>query len=240
MDNNNLSNRPQGGYVYEGDVALQRSLVQRVFVWMAMGLAITGLTAYLTFSSNLLYILAGMGSMSMWLLIGAEVGLVWYLSSRIMSISFSTATVLFGVYSILSGVTLSYIFALYTLESIGTTFLITAGTFGAMATYGYVTKRDLSSMGSILFMGLIGLIIAGVVNIFLQNSMLSLITSCIGVLIFTGLTAWDMQKIKLMFAGAYEDSDDVKKYSVLGALTLYLDFVNLFLYLLRLLGSRRN
>ena len=169
----------------------------------------------------------------------AELGVVMFLSARIQKIAFSTATILFGAYSILNGLTLSVLFAAYTMESLALTFIVTAGTFGATALYGYVTKRDLSGMGSILFMGVIGLIIAGVVNIFLGSSTLSLITSAAGVIIFTGLTAWDMQKIKHLFSGVYADSEEVKKLSVIGALQLYLDFVNLFIYLLRFFGKRR-
>lgn len=222
------------------DTALQSSLVQRVFLWMAMGLAITGLAAYLTFSSNLFYVLLEMGQLAFFGLIALELGIVWYLGRNIMSMSFSTATVLFGVYSLLNGVSLSYIFAVFTMASLATTFFVTAGTFAAMAVYGYVTKRDLSKMGNILMMGVIGLIIAGLVNMFLKNPMVSYITSGIGVLIFTGLTAWDMQKIKMLFSEAYEDNEDIKKLSVIGALHLYLDFINLFLFLLRFLGRSRD
>ena len=229
-------NTPNSQFVYQ-DVALQQSLVQRVFLWMTMGLAITGLTAYLTFESNLYFNIASSGMM--WLLMLAELGVVMFLSARIQKIAFSTATILFGAYSILNGLTLSVLFAAYTMESLALTFIVTAGMFGATALYGYVTKRDLSGMGSILFMGVIGLIIAGVVNIFLGSSTLSLITSAAGIIIFTGLTAWDMQKIKHLFSGVYADSEEVKKLSVIGALQLYLDFVNLFIYLLRFFGKRR-
>lgn len=236
--NNYNQNQPYGsssGYVYQ-DAALQSTLLQRVFLWMAMGLAITGLTAYLTYSSNLLYMLSPyMGG-----LILLELGIVFGMSFLINRISSMVATLLFGLYSLINGLTLSVIFAVYTMESIASTFFIAAGTFGAMAFFGYVTKRDLSRMGSILMMALIGLVIAGVVNIFLKSSMLSFVTSAIGVLVFTGLTAWDMQKIKNMFADVQEDGEEVRKYSVFAALTLYLDFVNLFLYLLRLFGSRRD
>ncbi|MDO4707454.1 MAG: Bax inhibitor-1/YccA family protein [Porphyromonadaceae bacterium] len=226
-------------YVYQ-DASLQRSLVQRVFLWMTMGLSITALTAMLTFNSPSFFYTIASNSILYWGLMIAELALVWYLSARIMSMSFGTATACFGVYSILNGLTLSVIFAAYTATSIATTFFVTAGTFGAMALIGYTTKRDLSKMGSILLMALIGLIIATVVNLFLQNSMMQMIISGIGVLIFTGLTAYDTQKIKGMMAVASEDSQDVKKLSVLGALTLYLDFINLFLYLLRFLGSSRD
>lgn len=239
MDNYEIQNPQQTGYVYQ-DTALQASLIQRVFLWMTIGLAITGLTSYITYSSNLLYALFEMGRLAFFGLLAAQIGIVWYLSSRIQSMSFSTATILFGVYSLLTGVSISYIFAAFTMQSLATTFFVTAGTFGATALYGYVTKRDLSKMGSILMMGLIGLIIASLVNMFLKSATMDYIVSGIGVIIFTGLTAWDMQKLKLMFAEAYEDSEEVKKVSVLGALTLYLDFINLFLFLLRFLGRNRD
>lgn len=239
MDNYEIQNPQQTGYVYQ-DTALQASLIQRVFLWMTIGLAITGLTSYITYSSNLLYALFEMGRLAFFGLLAAQIGIVWYLSSRIESMSFSTATILFGVYSLLTGVSISYIFAAFTMQSLATTFFVTAGTFGATALYGYVTKRDLSKMGSILMMGLIGLIIASLVNMFLKSATMDYIVSGIGVIIFTGLTAWDMQKLKLMFAEAYEDSEEVKKVSVLGALTLYLDFINLFLFLLRFLGRSRD
>ncbi len=239
MDNYNLQDSRQTSYVYQ-DSSLLSSLVQRMFLWMAMGLAITGLSSYVTYSTNLFYWLMEQGSASFWVLIFAEFGIVWYLSSRIYSMSFSTATALFGIYSLLNGVSLSYIFAAYTMESLTSTFFITGGTFAATAFYGYVTKRDLSKMGSILMMGLIGLIIAGLVNIFLKSSMLAFVTSAIGVVIFTGLTAWDMQRFKAIFSEVQEDNEMVQKLSVLGALHLYLDFINLFLYLLRFLGRARD
>lgn len=239
MNNQNyLSDRqtPSSGYVYQ-DASLQRTLLQRVFLWMAMGLSITGLTSMLTYNSGIFYEIAS-NRLLFWGLMLAEIGIVVYLSSRIMRMSSMTATALFGVYSVLNGVTLSFIFAIYTMSSIATTFFVTAGTFAAMALVGYVTKRDLSKMGSILMMALIGMLIAIVVNLFLKNSMLDLVISGIGVLVFTGLTAYDTQKIKMMLAQANEDGEEVKKLSVLGALTLYLDFINLFLYLLRFLGRR--
>ncbi len=239
MNQNSFYNSDNGvDYVSDSSIATQQSLILRVFVWMAMGLGITGLTAMLTYNSGLFYTLVQNQGL-FWGLMIAEIGMVWYLSARIMKLSFSTATILFGTYAVLNGLTLSFIFAVYTMSSIATTFFITAGTFGAMALYGYVTKRDLSKMGSILMMALIGLIIASVVNIFLGNSMLDLIISVVGVLIFVGLTAWDTQNIKQMLIQTEgEDEELVKKLSVLGALSLYLDFINLFLYLLRFFGSR--
>lgn len=229
-------NIPSG--VYYQDEALQRSLVQRVFLWMTMGLGITAVTSLLTYDSSLYYSIIGNG-WHMGLLL-AEVALVWIISSSISRLSFSVATALFALYSVLNGVTLSVIFAVYTLESIAETFFVAAGTFGATALFGYVTKRDLSKWGSFLMMALIGLIIATVVNLFLGSSTLSLITSAVGVLLFTGLTAYDVWRYKQVFAQVDEDSEEVKKISLLAALNLYLDFVNLFLYLLRFLGRSRN
>lgn len=224
--------------VYYQDEALQRSLVQRVFLWMTMGLSITAVTSLLTFDSALFYTIIGSG-WHMGLLI-AEVALVWIISSSISRLSFPVATALFALYSVLNGVTLSVIFAVYTLQSIAETFFVAAGTFGATALFGYVTKRDLSKWGSFLTMALIGLIIATVVNIFLGSSTLSLIASAVGVLLFTGLTAYDVWRYKQVFAQVAEDSEEVKKISLIAALNLYLDFVNLFLYLLRFLGRSRD
>ena len=155
-----------------------------------------------------------------------------------MNLSLTTATLLFIAYSILNGVTMSFIFLVYTTSSIANVFFITAGTFGAMSLIGYTTKRDLSKMGQLLMMALVGLIIASFANILMKNDTLSLIISYVGVVVFVGLTAWDTQKIKRMLAQADDISEDAQKIALLGALTLYLDFVNLFLYLLRLLGKR--
>ena len=199
---------------------VQATLMRNVYSWMTLALVITGLTAMYVAKSY-------------------EVGLVIYLSARIHRIAFSTATLLFIAYSILNGVTLSFIFMVYTASSIATTFFVTAGTFGVMALYGYVTKRDLTRIGNICIMALIGLIIASLVNLFLHNSMMDLIISGIGVLIFTGLTAYDSQKIKQLLTGDIEVNDTTQKIALMGAMTLYLDFINLFLYLLRFLGDRK-
>lgn len=170
----------------------------------------------------------------------AEFGLVFYMSARINRISFTTATILFIVYSILNGVTMSMLFLIYTMSSIATTFFVTAGTFGAMALFGYATKKDLTRIGNLCIMGVIGLIIASLVNMFLHNSMMDLIISYVGVLLFVGLTAYDSQKIKQMLSGEdIEVNETTQKIALMGALTLYLDFINLFLYLLRILGDRK-
>ncbi|RUM40564.1 MAG: BAX inhibitor (BI)-1/YccA family protein [Desulfocapsa sp.] len=212
----------------------------KVFNWMAMGLGLTGIVAWLTASSGLA--MSIVSSPVFMILIFAELGMVFYLSARINKIQSGTATGLFLGYAVLNGLTLSTIFLAYTKASIGGTFLITAGMFGAMAIYGMVTKRDLSGMGSFLFMGLIGIIIASVVNIFLHSSSLYWTISVIGVLIFVGLTAWDVQKIKTMGEqGILEQGEDaIRKGSIIGALALYLDFINLFLLLLRFFGGSRD
>lgn len=218
----------------------QRALFRNVYVWMTMALAITGLVAmYMAKSLTLLQMILG-SSFGMWGLLIAEIGLVWYLSARIRQISFTTATVLFIIYSILNGATLSVIFLAYTASSIANTFFITAGTFAATGIYGYVTKKDLSSLGSLCIMGVIGLIIATVINIFLASDALTMVISYIGVALFVGLTAYDTQKIKrLLLSNDMEVNEETQKIALLGALTLYLDFINLFLYLLRILGDRK-
>ena len=218
-------------------MVLVRQSVTRAFVWMTLGLAITGLTALFVADSNLIEVLFSSGSF--WMLVIAELAVVWFLSSRIMKLSMPVATAAFALYSLLNGVTLSPIFLVYTGESITSTFFITAATFGTMAVFGYTTKRDLSSWGSYLMMALIGLIIASVVNIFLGSSLLMWAVSYLGVLLFVGLTAYDTQQLKAMIAASIGDEEQTKKVALLGALNLYLDFINLFIYLLRILGKRR-
>ncbi len=230
-------NRPVSHYTYY-DPVLQRTLMQRVFLWMSIGLSITGFMAYVAYD-NMWSIAIASSSGLLWGLIIGQILLVMGLSGMIHRISFPVATGLFALYSVLNGLTMSFIFEIYTMTSIAQVFFISAGMFGAMALYGYLTKRDLTSWGSLLLMALVGLIIAGIVNIFLKSETMSLIVAGIGVIVFVGLTAYDVQKIKHLFANAVEDNEETKKLGVLGALTLYLDFVNLFLYLLRLLGNRK-
>ncbi len=210
----------------------------KVFNWMAIGLGLTGVVAWFTASSGLAIQLQ---SYFMYIML-AELGMVFYLSARISKIQASTATGLFIAYALLNGLTLSMIFLIYTQSSIAATFFITAGMFGSMAVYGLVTKRDLSGMGSFMFMGLIGILIASVVNIFLKSSSLYWAISLIGVFVFVGLTAYDVQKIKTIGEqGIMEQGGDaVKKGAIMGALTLYLDFINLFLMLLRFFGGSRD
>ena len=212
----------------------------KVFNLMALGLGITGVVAFLTANTGLAA--AIIGSPLFIILIFAELGLVFYLSARVEKIQAATASGLFIGYSVLNGLTLSVIFLAYTSTSITGTFFIAAGMFGAMAVYGLVTKRDLSGLGSFLFMGLVGIIIASIVNIFLNSSSVHWAISFLGVLIFTGLTAYDVQKIKRIGEeGILAQGDEVvRKGTVMGALTLYLDFINLFLMLLRFFGGSRD
>lgn len=212
----------------------------KVFNWMAIGLAVTGGVAFLTAETGMVRTL--ISSPLFFILVLAELGMVFFLSARIEKLQPGTATGLFLGYSILNGLTLSTLFLAYTHASIAGTFLVTAGMFGAMAVYGMVTKRDLSGMGSFLFMGLIGILLASLVNIFLKSSGLYWAISGIGVLVFVGLTAYDVQKIKnIGEEGIMQQGEAaIHKGSIIGALALYLDFINLFLMLLRFFGGARD
>ncbi len=220
--------------------AAQSTLLRSVYVWMTLALIITGFVSmYVAQSYQLVSFIFG-NRLALWGMLIAELAVVFYLSARINSISFTKATVMFIIYSILNGATLASIFLVYTMSSIASTFFVAAGTFGVMALYGYVTKSDLTRIGNICLMALIGLIIATLVSIFWQNSMLQMIITYAGVILFVGLTAYDSQKIKrLLTADGIEVTEETQKIALLGALTLYLDFINLFLYLLRLLGDRK-
>jgi uncharacterized protein len=210
----------------------------KVFNWMAAGLGLTGLVAWLTASTNLFYTIQPLFLP----LIIAEIGLVWYLSARIDKLQPGTATGLFFGYAFLNGLTLSVIFLAYSGASIAATFLITAGMFLSMSIYGMVTKRNLDGVGSFMFMGLIGIIIASIVNLFIGSTVLDLAISLIGVIVFVGLTAYDVQKIKMMGEEGIMSQGDaaVRKGAIRGALALYLDFINLFLMLLRFFGGGRD
>ena len=213
-------------------------LMRKVYVWMTLALVITGVTAYGVATSPGLMMAIATNKLLFWGLIIAEFGLVVAISAAINKLSLTTATLLFVLYSVINGATLSFIFAIYTMSSIARVFFITAGTFAVMAVIGYTTKKDLTSMGKILFMALIGIIIATIVNIFLKSTGLQMIVSYLGVLIFVGLTAYDSQKIKQMLLMAPDAGEGAQKIALLGALSLYLDFVNLFIYLLRIFGRR--
>lgn len=212
----------------------------KVFNWMAIGLGLTGVVAYLTAASGLAMQIVA--SPLLLILVLVELGMVFYLSARVDKLQAATATGLFVGYAVLNGVTLSTIFLAYTSASIAGTFFITAGMFGAMAIYGLVTRRDLSGLGSFLFMGLIGIIIASLVNLFFQSSAVSWMISMVGVLVFTGLTAYDVQRIKnIGEQGIMTQGEEmIRKGSIMGALALYLDFINLFLMMLRLFGGSRD
>ena len=220
--------------------AAQSTLLRSVYVWMTLALVITGFVSmYVAQSYQLVSFIFG-NRLALWGMLIAELAVVFYLSARINSILFTKATVMFIIYSILNGATLASIFLVYTMSSIASTFFVAAGTFGVMALYGYVTKSDLTRIGNICLMALIGLIRATLVSMFWQNSMLQMIITYVGVILFVGLTAYDSQKIKrLLTADGIEVTEETQKIALLGALTLYLDFINLFLYLLRLLGDRK-
>ena len=214
------------------------ALIRKVYVWMTLAMVITGLTAYITASTPALLYAIVSNQMLFWGLLIAELVLVFAISGAINKMSLQTATLLFVAYSVINGLTLSFIFLAYTMSSIASVFFITAGTFAVMAFIGYTTKTDLTSLGKILLMGLIGIIIATIVNMFVHSNGLQTVVSYVGVLIFVGLTAYDSQKIKQMLWDADQADEGAQKLALLGALSLYLDFINLFLYLLRIFGRR--
>jgi FtsH-binding integral membrane protein len=226
------------------------AFMRGIYGWMSGGLALTAVVSFFTANTPALQQMVftidpasgsviGISSL-VWILIFAELGIVFYLGAKISTMSASMATGLFLLYSGLNGITLTPILLSYTAESVASTFFISAGMFGAMSIYGLLTKKDLTSWGSLLFMGLIGIIIAMVVNIFLQSSAMAFAISMIGVIIFLGLTAYDTQKLKVMGENVpANDSVAIRRGTILGALTLYLDFINLFIMLLRLMGNRR-
>src|SRR6185369_2418514 len=214
------------------------AFLSKVYGWMFLGLLLTAGTAVTVASSPALINTLILNRPILWILILGQLGLVIYLSARVNKIAPATAAILFLLYSAMVGVTTSTIFLVYTGASIVSAFVIAGGMFGTMAVFGSLTKRSLAGVGQFMFMGLIGLIIASIVNIFWFNDMLNFVICVIGVLVFTGLTAWDAQRMKQM-AVALPDGR-VGSYAVVGALSLYLDFINLFLFILRLMGGRRN
>ena len=225
----------------EGFVSLAfPTLMRKVYLWMAFALVITGIVAFgVANTPSLAYMILG-SKVAFWGIIIAEFALVWYISARISSLSLSTATMLFVLYSALNGAVLSIIFFAYSTTVITKVFLITAGTFSIMAFIGYQTKSDLTSLGKMLFMALIGLIVATGVNMVMHSSTLDMLICYAGVIIFVGLTAYDSHVIKGMLAECADDGEEAQKLAILGSLTLYLDFINLFLYLLRIFGGRSN
>jgi hypothetical protein len=245
MENNNLFNDPiqrtESGFV--GESAIAKSFLSNVFAYMASALAITGAIAYwfgtdMELISMLFNAEGGMNAFG-YVVMFAPFGFVLLISAGFKKFSSTVLLALFLIYSLLMGLSLSTIFLIYTGSSIFTTFFITAATFAIMAVVGYTTKTDLTKFGSILMMGLIGIIIASVVNIFMGNAMMDLIISVIGVLIFTGLIAYDVQKLKRIGSGEEYGHEMTNKLAIMGALSLYLDFINLFLFMLRFLGDRK-
>ena len=223
-------------------MALSKTFLSSVFSWMFMGLLATAGMAWIfadnAYLMSLLYSETGMTTLG-WVVMLSPIGFVLLMSFGFQKLSSGSLMLLFIAYSVIMGMSLSFIFLAYELGSIASTFVIAAGMFGVMAILGYTTKTDLSKFGSILIMGLVGIIIASFVNILLQLAMMDYIISFLGVLIFTGLTAYDVQKLKRIGAGLETGSETSRKLIVMGALTLYLDFINLFLFLLRFLGNRR-
>lgn len=235
-------NNYSGYQVETKSVTLEKTFISNVFSWMFLALLMTAGVAYY-FSANtqlmgLLITETGMSTLG-WVVMLAPIGFVMLMSFGFQKLSAGALTGLFVVYAIIMGISLSFIFLAYTGSSIALTFLISAAMFGTMAVTGYTTKTDLTKFGSIMMMGLIGIIIASVVNIFLKSSAFDFIISFIGVLVFTGLTAYDVQKLKRIGMGVEFGSEVTRKLVIMGALTLYLDFINLFLFLLRFLGNRK-
>ncbi len=242
MENNNLNFVRNNEYTGEGSGA--KTFMSSVFSWMFLALIVTSVASY-WFASDLSLIrmlVTEEGKMSLlgWVVMLAPIGFVMLMSFAFNRLSYTTLIILFLTYATLVGISLSFILLVYTMSSIFLTFAITAGMFGTMAVVGYTTKTDLTSFGRIMFMGLVGIIIASVANWFMHSDALSYIISYVGVAVFTGLTAYDVQKLKNIGAGTTYGEEQTKKLSIMGALTLYLDFINLFLMLLRLFGDRRN
>ena len=220
------------------DEAVLAEFLRGVYGWMGAGLVVTALTAWLVASSPSIAQAIFTNRLLFWAIVIAQFGIVITLSARVQTLAAGTASALFLLYSALTGVTLSFVLLLYTGESVASTFVITAGMFGALALYGTMTRRNLSGVGQFMFMGLIGLVLASLVGMFWQNDGLQFMISLVGVVVFAGLTVWDAQRLKaLAFA---TNTGGTSAVAIVGALALYLDFVNLFLFLLRFLGGRRR
>ena len=217
-----------------------RTFIANVFSWMFVALAITAATSWYFAESGMVnYLFSSTGITILgWIVMLSPIGFVFAISAGLQRFSAYTMTLLFVIYSIITGASLSFILLIYTHSSIALTFVSASVMFGVMAVAGYTTKTDLTKMGSILIMGLVGIIIATLINAFMQSSQMAFIISILGVVIFTGLTAWDVQKIKKIGEQSY-DEEMTKKLTIYGALTIYLDFINLFLFLLRFMGNRR-
>jgi len=214
------------------------AFLRGVYGWMCIGLIVTALTASFIAGSPTVIRAIATNRLLFWALILAQLGIVIALSARVQQLAASTASLLFVAYSALTGVTIAFVLLAYTGESVAATFVVTAGMFGAMAAYGTMTRRSLAGFGQFLFMGLIGLVLASLVGLFWQNDGLQFIISFVGVIVFTGLAAYDAQRLKAMALAAPEGATGA--YTIVGALALYLDFINLFLFLLRFMGNRRS
>jgi hypothetical protein len=220
--------------------AVSRSFVANVFSYMTLALVITGIAAYwFAASGNILALLQG-SSILMWGVMLAPIGMVLIMSFAFNRLSFSALMGLFLAYSLVNGISLSVIFLIYSSAAISKVFFITAGLFATMAVVGYTTKTDLTKLGSILMMAVLGIVIASVVNYFMESAAFDYLISCVGVLVFTGLVAYDTQKVKRIGAGVEYGTATAGKLALMGALSLYLDFINLFLFLLRVFGGRRD
>ena len=229
-----------GGAADAAKRELVNAFLRGVYWWMTAGLALTGAMAWLVYNSpTMRQIIFGNKLVFIGFII-AELVLVIFLSARIQRLAGSTATMLFMLYSALNGATFSVFLMAYTMPSVATVFFITAGTFGATSLYGLVTKRDLTSLGGFMMMGLIGIIIASIVNVFMQNPMVYMVISYVGVIVFVGLTAYDTQRLRVMGESVpANDPEAVRRGTIMGALALYLDFINLFIMMLRIFGERR-
>jgi FtsH-binding integral membrane protein len=233
-----MSQDPSLGIGLSKSEVSERSFLSQVYLWMSLGLLMTGfVAAWIAFTPVLAANLLNGGMFFILMLV--QIGIVLWLSSQIMNLSVTVATIGFSVYATLNGVLLSSIFLVYTGASIASTFLVTAGMFGAISAYGFITKRDLSSVGSFCFMALIGVILASIVNLFFRNPAFYWILTYASIAIFVGLTAYDTQRLKQIYHQGFSSESTMKKIALLGALALYLDFINLFLLLLRIFGRRR-
>lgn len=239
MNNYDSNVYDRGSYGVSQSTAFGK-LMQNVYSWMCLALVITGMTAWLVGHNHSLQQIIFGNSIMFWGLMIGELALVLILSARINKLSLNTAGIMFGLYSVINGLTLGSIFMVYAETSIAQAFFVTAGTFGGMSLLGYFIKKDLSTLGRIFYMALIGLVVAIVVNMFFGNSVFDLIITVAGLIIFIGLTAYDTQKIKemLLQAQQYGVTEQTSKIALMGSLSLYLDFINLFLYILRFLGDR--
>ncbi len=234
-----MDHQPFDVSIGKDSAASESSFLSQVFFWMAMGLALTGIVAgWMAINPSL--IVAFHRNTGLFLMLAIlQLGIVFWLSSQVMRLSLMAATTGFSIYATLNGVLFSSIFLIYTGASIASTFLVTAGMFAAVSLYGFTTKRDLTSVGSFAFMALIGIILASLVNWFLKSEAFYWVITYIGIAVFIALTAYDVQKLKVIHEQGFESGEIIKKAALLGALTLYLDFINLFLLLLRVMGRRR-